>query len=33
MVGRRRQPEAPDVAANSRSFSIEGGTLAAPPRG
>ena len=28
IVGRRAQPEAPDAAANSRSFSIEGQTLA-----
>jgi len=33
MVGKRRQPEAPEVAANSRSFSIEGETLAAAPCG
>jgi hypothetical protein len=29
IVGRRAHPDAPDAAANSRSFSIEGQTLAA----
>ena len=33
IVGRRAHPDAPDAAANSRSFSIEGRTLAARRRG
>src|SRR3954465_8148298 len=33
IVGRRAHPDAPDAAANSRSFSIEGQTLAAQASG